>query len=335
MYFLQNVLAGALFHPLLATVLLTSLTTIGSVLATLIAAPLAPVLTRFFPRPIELTRIALEGSTAAAAASLTIDDDDDDDDSTPRVSDAKSSGTPAWVRLSILRLIGIVPWSGLNVACGLTGVRLADCALGAFIGTLPWTAVTCHIGDILQTFMVPSDISSSASAQQQQSLSSILMSPKVVLELIVFSVISIAPILARERLARLIGLGSPASSSSSDSDSDSESNATVITVATMNSHIDSDAEEELKLESLDNVNDFDLNNSDEKMQQKISNEKLSPYDLVSILFRVRIRPARWYNSLFGRAAASLYARSGQGREDVVLASVPSDAGLYIALKEQR
>jgi SNARE associated Golgi protein len=43
--------------------------------------------------------------------------------------------------LSVLRLVGVVPWSGINVACGVCGVPTRDCVLGAFIGTLPWTAV--------------------------------------------------------------------------------------------------------------------------------------------------------------------------------------------------
>jgi len=55
------------------------------------------------------------------------------------------SKSPAWVRLSVLRLIGIVPWSGINVACGVCGVDIYDCVLGTFIGSVPWTAVTCQV----------------------------------------------------------------------------------------------------------------------------------------------------------------------------------------------
>jgi uncharacterized membrane protein YdjX (TVP38/TMEM64 family) len=43
-------------------------------------------------------------------------------------------------------LVGIVPWSGINVACGVLGVSLRDCFLGTFIGAIPWTAVTCQVG---------------------------------------------------------------------------------------------------------------------------------------------------------------------------------------------
>lgn len=121
----QNVLAGALFSPALATLLLTALTTIGSTFATLLATPLAPFLTHFFPRALDMTRNALEGDAGLDTSAK-----------------AKSS---AWVRLSVLRLVGVVPWSGINIASGVCGVAISDCILGSFIGSLPWTAVTCQV----------------------------------------------------------------------------------------------------------------------------------------------------------------------------------------------
>ncbi|KAH7914185.1 hypothetical protein BJ138DRAFT_1110765 [Hygrophoropsis aurantiaca] len=172
-----NVLAGALFPPVLATLLLTSLTTLGSISATLLCMPLAPFLSRAFPRALDLTRNALEGES----------------DLTTGVQ-AKS---PAWVRLSILRLIGVVPWSGINIACGVCGVALPDCILGAFIGCLPWTAVTCQIGDILQTV-------ASTPSPSQQTMSSLLSSPEIIMKLAFLSFLSLAPILGRERLRALL-----------------------------------------------------------------------------------------------------------------------------------
>ncbi|KAJ7179074.1 snare associated Golgi protein-domain-containing protein [Mycena filopes] len=175
-----NVLAGALFSPALATILLTSLTTIGSACATLLAVPLGPLITRFFPRALELTRHALEG----------------DSEPTPSDGPAKPRSS-AWVRLSVLRLIGVVPWSGINIACGVCGVSLWDCMLGAFIGSLPWTAVTCQIGDILQTV-------ASHPSPTPQTVSSLLTSPAIIAKLVVLSFLSLAPILGREHLRALI-----------------------------------------------------------------------------------------------------------------------------------
>ncbi|KAI6035176.1 snare associated Golgi protein-domain-containing protein [Pisolithus orientalis] len=172
-----NVLAGALFHPLWATLLLSALTTMGSVFATLLCMPLAPSLSRLWPRALEMTRNAIEGE--------------------PDLSTSSKLKSPAWVRLSILRLVGIVPWSGINIACGVCGVALSDCTLGSFIGCLPWTAVTCQIGDILQTV-------ASAASPAHETVSSLLASPDIVLKLVVLSFLSLAPILGRERLRALV-----------------------------------------------------------------------------------------------------------------------------------
>lgn len=169
-------LAGALFSPAYATLLLTALTTLGSVFASLLAAPLAPFLVSMFPRALAMTRNALEG------------------DAGQREQGTKSETiSPPWVRLSILRLIGIIPWSGINIACGVCGVSIADCFLGAFIGSLPWTAVTCQIGDILQTV-------ASTPSPTPQTVQSLLASPDIILKLIFLSFLSLAPILGRDYL---------------------------------------------------------------------------------------------------------------------------------------
>lgn len=124
-------LAGALFSPALATLYLTVLTTIGSACASLLATPLAPFLTYLFPRALDMTRAALGGDPELDQDSLS--------------TDSSKNKSSAWVRLSVLRLIGVVPWSGINIACGVCGVGLGDCMLGTFIGCLPWTAVTCQV----------------------------------------------------------------------------------------------------------------------------------------------------------------------------------------------
>ncbi|KXN89641.1 hypothetical protein AN958_05508 [Leucoagaricus sp. SymC.cos] len=178
-----NVLAGALFSPALATLLLTVLTTLGSACATLLATPLAPFLTYLFPRALDMTRAALSGDSELDQDSLSTES------SKPRSS--------AWVRLSVLRLIGVVPWSGINIACGVCGVGLGDCMLGSFIGCLPWTAVTCQIGDILQTV-------ASTPSPTPESISSLLVTPHIILKLVFLSFLSLAPILGRERLRSMI-----------------------------------------------------------------------------------------------------------------------------------
>lgn len=80
-------------------------------LSTLLAKPLAPLMAHMFPKALSLTAAALQGhavvlgSTAEPAAGYF---------TAPAAPVSKRS--PAWIRLSILRLIGVVPWSGINVS---------------------------------------------------------------------------------------------------------------------------------------------------------------------------------------------------------------------------
>jgi len=172
-----------LFSPFLATPLLAVLTTIGSILATVLATPLSPFLTRYLSRPLALARSAFDADSGTSAST--------------------KASSPVWVRLTVLRLIGIVPWSGINVACGVLGVGLWDCSLGTFIGAIPWTAVTCQIGDILQSV-------ANTPSPNSQTISSVLASPSIIIKLVFLSILSLAPILGRDYLkARL----SPAISS--------------------------------------------------------------------------------------------------------------------------
>ncbi|TFK55971.1 hypothetical protein OE88DRAFT_1641724 [Heliocybe sulcata] len=172
---LWNVLAGALFSPVFATLLLTALTTFGSLAATLLSMPLAPFLTRVFPRALDLTRSALEGS------------------SRPSSPNASSS---AWVRLSVLRLVGIIPWSGINVACGVAGVPLLQCMLGSFIGGLPWTAVTCQLGDILQSVAVGDNVG--------VGVGQMMARPEMIARLVFLTILAGAPVLGKEKLKNMI-----------------------------------------------------------------------------------------------------------------------------------
>lgn len=116
-----NVLAGALVSPLWATLLMTLLTSLGSLAASLLAAPLEPIVQRIAPKALDVVASALQGDPRAAKR------------------------TPTWVRIVVMRLVGVVPWSAINIACGVCRVPFVDCAIGAFIGALPWTAVTCQV----------------------------------------------------------------------------------------------------------------------------------------------------------------------------------------------
>ncbi|KAG9011567.1 hypothetical protein FRB94_008136 [Tulasnella sp. JGI-2019a] len=225
---LLNVLAGALMNPILATILQTFLTTVGSLCSSLLSKPLAPVISKLFPKALNLTRSAFEGGVTSPVASPEIspvidseDEESEGDDSgqplltrreAQQSQPSSPAPTPIWVRLTILRLIGVVPWSALNLACGICNVPLWDCAIGAFIGVLPWTAVTCQIGDLLQTVAVKTSTSPDAPAE---TLSSLLSSPSIIVKLIVLSLISLGPVLLRDKLGSIIARHASGRSSSS------------------------------------------------------------------------------------------------------------------------
>ncbi|KAG8766384.1 hypothetical protein FRC12_006917 [Ceratobasidium sp. 428] len=191
---LLNVLAGALLSPALGTLVMTALTTIGSIGSSLLSAPLTPLVRRFVPKPLHLVRSALEGNdTADANDALT---DKPISTSRPSSPSGDRTKTPTWVRLTVMRLVGVVPWSGINIACGVCEVPLTACALGAFFGTLPWTAVTCQIGDILQAV--------ASQDNEDLTLKGLLSSPTILIKLAVLSLLSLGPVLARDRLVALL-----------------------------------------------------------------------------------------------------------------------------------
>jgi len=169
---LLNMLAGVLLNPLMAAVYMTFLTSLGSLLSTLLALPLAPLLSHVFPHALSMTRAALQGS----------------DTSTTQRS-------PAWARLAVLRLVGVIPWSGLNVACGAARVSFWHCFLGALVGTLPWTAVTVQVGDILH----------GVATTPGQTAAAALTSPAFIAKLALLTLLTLGPIVARDRLRGVLG----------------------------------------------------------------------------------------------------------------------------------
>ncbi|KAF8314805.1 hypothetical protein DL93DRAFT_995916 [Clavulina sp. PMI_390] len=130
-----------------ATLHMTLLTTLGSLAASALSMPLTALVKTFFPRALDATRTALEGPSSSSSSSSSAADSSSSAvfEKHGSAAGAKKDDTPTWVRLTVMRLVGVVPWSGINVACGVVGVKWWDCFLGSFIGTMPWTAVTCQV----------------------------------------------------------------------------------------------------------------------------------------------------------------------------------------------
>lgn len=182
---LLNVLAGSIWNGIIATALMTVLTALGSLAATVISRSLSHWFEGVMPRALEITRNALDSND----------------------QDGKQHSAP-WVRLSLLRLVGVVPWSGINIASGIVRVPLLDCFIAALIGCLPWTVVTCQVGDILNNI--------GAAGDSERTVTEILTTWDVLLKLLLLTSFTLLPIFIKGAVQRI--LGSPATTDDDDDD---------------------------------------------------------------------------------------------------------------------
>ena len=155
---LQNILVGSILPPIPALTLLTFITATGSLFCYLLSQPLAPLLAVLFPRPLAIVNNAL----------------------------SSSSGGSVWRRLLIMRATGLVPWSGMNVACGVVGVDWRMFWLTTAAGTASWSYVTASVGDILSK--LPTDMADGGS------VTNLLKDPSLIAKLVILSALSLVPV---------------------------------------------------------------------------------------------------------------------------------------------
>ncbi|WFD00127.1 hypothetical protein MYAM1_002873 [Malassezia yamatoensis] len=65
-------------------------------------------------------------------------------------SNRRSMRQDLWTYLLFLRLLPIVPYSMMNIACGILRVPLAPYAITLGVGSMPWNFCTAQLGEILQ-----------------------------------------------------------------------------------------------------------------------------------------------------------------------------------------
>jgi hypothetical protein len=122
-----NILVGSVLDPMPALMLLTLITASGSLGSYLLSRPLAPLIAVLFPKPLALVRAALAPDSVPAPSSTrpvpgeTVTPIQVSSD--PSIPPIGGEPKPVvWRRLLIMRAMGFVPWSGMNVACGVVGV---------------------------------------------------------------------------------------------------------------------------------------------------------------------------------------------------------------------
>ncbi|KAJ9105450.1 hypothetical protein QFC21_001821 [Naganishia friedmannii] len=196
-----NILVGSLLEPIPALLLLTFITSFGSLGAYSLSRPLAPLIALIFPKPLALVRSAINGGDQPTENIAM-------HDLTTRRSPSDSAAQPTiWRRLLVMRAMGLVPWSGMNVACGVVGVNPMTFLLTTAAGTASWSYVTASVGDILHQMAIPASTGvgmdglplADPNAMGGQSLSSLLRDPALVFKMVVLSLISLIPVLFKSR----------------------------------------------------------------------------------------------------------------------------------------
>ncbi|WWD04467.1 hypothetical protein V865_002536 [Kwoniella europaea PYCC6329] len=204
-----NILVGSLLDPMPALLLLTIITASGSLGAYTLSRPLAPLIAVLFPKPLALVRAALAPETipAPATAQQVIGEtitpiQASSDPSQPAIGGPTERST-VWRRLLIMRAMGFVPWSGMNVACGVVGVDWKVFWLTTAAGSASWSYVTASVGHILSRLKVPTQALASSGVISEnsggESLTSLLRDPVLIAKLIFLSGLTLLPVILKRR----------------------------------------------------------------------------------------------------------------------------------------
>ncbi|WVQ84760.1 hypothetical protein IAT38_006917 [Cryptococcus sp. DSM 104549] len=222
-----NILVGSLLDPIPAVALLTLITASGSLGAYMLSRPLAPLIAVLFPKPLALVRAALTPDSIPAPDSATIHHGD-----TLTITPIQASSDPSaqpiggptaasaiWRRLLIMRAMGFVPWSGMNVACGVVGVDWKVFWVTTAAGSASWSYVTASVGNILARLSLPTGALAAgvgeAGEVAGESLTSLLRDPVLIFKLVVLSALTLLPVVLKRRGAAPSGAGGTPRSASS------------------------------------------------------------------------------------------------------------------------
>ncbi|ORX37615.1 hypothetical protein BD324DRAFT_608172 [Kockovaella imperatae] len=209
-----NILVGSLLDPMPALFLLTIITATGSLFSYLLSRPLAPLIAVLFPKPLSLVRAALAPdslpippssgrATFAVHERITPIQISHD----PTAEPLGSSNTSVWRRLLIMRAMGFVPWSGMNVACGVVGVDWKVFWLTTAAGSASWSYVTASVGNIISRLAIPQtselvtgfDGDNVVSSAGGESLTSLLRDPVLITKMIFLSGLTLVPVILKRR----------------------------------------------------------------------------------------------------------------------------------------
>lgn len=202
---IMNVVFGAMYGTYSGTLYTSVLTSVGGVFCYLLSAPLAPLITSLpgLAKPLDAMRRALSpGRARVSGRSVVISN-----------MNGGSNGN-VWTYLLVLRVLPIVPYGLMNIACGVLGVPLAPYAGTLAVGSIPWNFVTCQVGDLLQEIVeaLPVDDGMTVSGLKDKAKSSAgggmraivdrIWNREMVVKLVLLSIASLLPMVLSRYLKR-------------------------------------------------------------------------------------------------------------------------------------
>ena len=90
-----------------------------------------------------------------------------------------------------MRATGLVPWSGMNIACGICAVDPRTFWLTTAAGTASWSYITASVGEIASRLPL--------SEAEGESLTALLRDPGLVGKLVFLTGLSLLPVLLKRR----------------------------------------------------------------------------------------------------------------------------------------
>ncbi|WFD34811.1 hypothetical protein MCUN1_001655 [Malassezia cuniculi] len=148
---IMNIIFGAMYGAYRGTLFASIYTAFGGLLCYLLAAPFAEVAAGVpgIAKPLHSMRVALADNGAVPKA---------------HEHGKAHVGRNLWSYLMVLRLLPIVPYGMMNIACGVLGVPIVPFTVTLGLGSVPWNFCTTQLGEILQDVVTAVQSSMAASA---------------------------------------------------------------------------------------------------------------------------------------------------------------------------
>lgn len=171
----------------------------------MLSRPLAPLIAVLFPKPLALVQAALAPeSIPSPPASAPTDEHMTPVQLSTNPADppigTRSGDQAVWRRLLVMRSMGIVPWSGMNVACGVVGVNWKTFWLTTAAGSASWSYVTASVGNILSRLALPKTADGMDDERMHgESLTSLLRDPVLIAKLVFLTGLTLLPVIIKRR----------------------------------------------------------------------------------------------------------------------------------------